>query len=106
MSVFTPTASSEFFAGVGLWGVVWSAIYKLESVAKLCHCGRWVNREKILAWINCNKVVTLISTEILNFGVHGVDSPSGVTFALGGTFTNFVMIFIVIPVRQLFHREA
>jgi hypothetical protein len=57
----------------------------------------------MLAWINENKVVTLLMTEVLNFGVHGVESASGVTFALGGTFTNLWMIFVVVPIRQRLH---
>jgi hypothetical protein len=35
-----------------------------------------------------------------NFGVHGIEPASGVTFALGGTFLNIIMIFIVLPLKQ------
>jgi hypothetical protein len=45
-------------------------------------------------------------TELFNFGIHGVESPSGVTFALGSTLVNIGMIFVVVPLRQLFRREA
>ena len=100
MSMFTPTASSSFFAGIGVWSVVWSAVYKIEAVAKMLGLGRWVNKELILEWINKNKVVTLIGTEALNFGVHGVENPNSTTMALGGTLLNSVMIFIVVPVRS------
>jgi hypothetical protein len=103
MTFFTPTASSEVFAGAGLSGIGWSMIFKIDTIAKLFRCERWVSRERILAWINANKVVTLLSTELFNFGIHGVESPSGVTFALGSTFVNTIMIFIVIPIRQLMH---
>ena len=106
MTFFTPTASSEVFAGAGLSGIGWSMVFKIDAIAKLLHCDRWVNREGILAWVNANKVVTLLSTELFNFGIHGVESPSGVTFALGSTVVNIAMIFVVIPLRQLFHREA
>jgi hypothetical protein len=106
MTFFTPTASSEVFAGAGLSGIGWSMIFKIDAIAKLLHCDHWVNRESILAWVNANKVVTLLSTELFNFGIHGVESPSGVTFALGSTVVNIAMIFVVIPIRQLFHREA
>ena len=99
MSMFTPTASSSFFAGIGLWSVVWSAVYKIESVAKMFGLGRFVNKELILEWINGNRVVTLLSTEVLNFGIHGVENPNSTTMALGGTPLNFIMIFIVVPVR-------
>ena len=105
MSMFTPTASSSFFAGVGLWGVIWSAVYKIESVAKMFGLGRFVSKEKILRWISGHKVVTLIGTEAINFGVHGVENPNSVTMAIGGTITNCVMIFIVLPIRNLIHRR-
>ena len=99
MSMFTPTASSQFLAGMGLWSVVWSALYKIEKIAKLIHCDKWVNRDKILDWMGENKAITLIGTECVNFGVHGVENPSSVTFALGGTFLNFWMIFGWLNIR-------
>src|ERR1017187_351918 len=83
MSMFTPTASSSFFAGIGLWSVIWSGVYKIESVAKMFGLGRFVSKEKILGWISGHKVVTLIGTEAINFGVHGVENPNSVTMAIG-----------------------
>jgi hypothetical protein len=97
--MFTPTAISSGFAGVGMWGVGWSALWKIEAVAKMFGLGRFVNRDLILEWINTNRCVTLIATEVVNFGVHGVENPNSTTMALGGTLINFVMIFIVIPAR-------
>ena len=38
--------------------------------------------------------ILLLFTEVFNFGIHGVESPSGVTFALGSTVVNTVMIFL------------
>ena len=99
-TMFTPTASSQFAAGIGLWGVIWSAIFKIEALAKFVRLERYVNKEGILAWIRQNQVVALLLTEVFNFGVHGLESASGVTFALGGTFTNIWMIFIIVPLRQ------
>ena len=106
MAVVTPTASSQFFAGIGLWGVIWSGLFKIEYVAKLLRLSRYVNRDRMFEWINQNKVITLLMTEILNFGLHGVESPSGVTFALGGTFTNIWMIFVILPLRQLWRGRS
>ena len=105
MSMFTPTASSSFFAGIGLWGVVWSAVYKIESVAKLFGLGRFVNKERILAWMNSNKVVTLLTTEIINFGTHSPENPNSTAMALGGTLLNAIMIFAVLPIRFMIHRR-
>jgi hypothetical protein len=104
-SMFTPTASSSFFAGIGLWSVVWSAVYKIEAVAKMFGLGRFVNKELILEWINGNRVVTLLTTEVFNFGVHGIENPNSTVFALGGTAMNFIMIFVVIPVRFFIRRR-
>jgi hypothetical protein len=63
--------------------------------------GRFVNKELILEWINGNRVVTLLTTEVFNFGVHGIENPNSTVLALGGTAMNFIMIFVVIPVRFL-----
>ena len=104
MSMFTPTASSSFFAGVGLWGVIWSAVYKIEALAKMCGLGRWVSKERTLEWINSHKVVTLLGTEAFNFGVHGIENPNSTVFALGGTVMNIFMIFVFVPIRNLVHR--
>jgi hypothetical protein len=105
MPFFTPTASSEVSAGAGLSLIGWSMVFKIDTIAKLFRCGRWVSKESVLAWINANKVLTLLFTEVFNFGIHGVESPSGVTFALGSTVVNTVMIFFVVPIRQLLHRR-
>ena len=105
MSMFTPTASSSFFAGIGLWGVVWSAVYKIEAVAKILGLGRFVNKERILDWMDSNKVVTLLTTEIINFGTHSPESPNSTAMALGGTLLNAIMIFVVLPIRFMIHRR-
>src|ERR1039457_6957354 len=44
MSIFTPTASSSFFAGIDLWSVIWSGVYKIEKVARMFGLGRSVNK--------------------------------------------------------------
>src|ERR1017187_4526509 len=98
-SMFTPTASSSFFAGIGLWGVVWSGVYKIEKVAKMFGLGRFVNKELILEWINGRRVVPLFTPEGLNFSVHGTDNPNSTVCALRGTCMNFIMLFGVIPAR-------
>src|ERR1017187_5691211 len=105
MPYFRPTASSEVSAGAGLSLIGWSFVFKGDTIAKLFHCSQWVSKEGMLAWINANKVVTLLFTEVFNFGIHGLESPSGVTFALGSTAVNTAMIFVVVPIRQLFHRR-
>jgi hypothetical protein len=98
--IVTPTATSSFASGMGLWGIFWSVVFKIEKIAKLCKCDRYIKRETIFNWINDNKVIALVLTEILNLGKEGISSSTAVTFALGGTFVNTIMIFIVIPARQ------
>jgi len=34
----------------------------------------------------------------VNYSVHGVSSPLGVTFALGGTIVNVLMVAFVVPI--------
>jgi hypothetical protein len=96
--MFTPTATSSAAAGVGLWAVGWSALLKLDKIPVV---KRWVNKERILDRMNENKVLTLLGTEVINFGVHGISNATSVTFALGGTVFNLFMIFIVLPLRAL-----
>jgi hypothetical protein len=97
--VLTPTASSQIVAGVGLWSVIWSAVYKIQSLAKICHVERFVNRDRLLEWINTHRTVALIITELINFLWHGTDSGNAVLFAIGGTLTNIMMIMVVGPIR-------
>jgi hypothetical protein len=102
--MITPTAFSQFLAGIGLWGLGWSVIFHLEHLAQMLRLGKFVNRDKILAWINSHKVLTLLITEFVNIGTHDVESPSSITFALGGTFLNIIMIFIVVPLTRPLQR--
>ena len=100
MSMFTPTATGEYFAGIGLWSTIWGFLYKIESVAKLCHAEQWVSRDRVFEWIADNKIVAFLGTELLNFAMHGISSPDAVLFNMGGSSANVVMIFGIIPIRQ------
>lgn len=101
--LLTPTALGSFIAGIGLWALFWSMIAKLDHV--LGSFGlkvRW--REHVLRWVDSHKAATLLITETLNLGSHGIANPLSVIFALGGTVTNIVVIFFVIPLRRFFRR--
>jgi hypothetical protein len=98
----TPTAQSSAIAGFALWLVGWATFFKMEKVPLL---GRFVNQEKATEWISDNKILTLLITEIFNFGVHGISNPASVTFALGGTAFNTLMIFLFLPLKQFFKRR-
>ena len=100
----TPTAQSSAIAGFALWFVGWATFFKIDKVP---YVGRFVNQERAIEWIASNKVMTLLITEIFNFGVHGISNPASVTFALGGTAFNTLMIFLFLPIRQFFkHRPS
>jgi hypothetical protein len=93
----TPTSQSSLFAGAVLWLVGWLTFFKVD---KIPYIGRFINRERILNWMLKNKVLTLLCTEIFNFGVHGISNPASVTFALGGTAFNSLMIFLFLPLSR------
>ncbi len=83
--------------------VGWATLFKLDH---LPFVGKFVNKDRIIAWIKANKVLTLLCTEIFNFGVHGISNPASVTFALGGTAFNVLMIFIFLPLGDWRKRKS
>ena len=104
---FTPSSTSSFTAGAVFWGMVWSAVLKFNEIAKFLGFKRPNMRENLLRWVNKHKVVSLTATEAFNYGIHGITSPLGVTFALGGTLINMVMILFVVPIwARLYRLEA
>ena len=103
MVTLTPTAQSSAIAGFALWLVGWMTLFKLDH---LPYIGKFVDKNRIIGWINKNKVLTILITEIFNFGVHGISNPASVTFALGGTVFNFLMIFVLLPFGQWRKRKT
>jgi len=99
----TPTAQSSAIAGFALWLVGWATFFKLDHLPLV---GRFVNRDRCTEWILKNKVLTLLCTEIFNFGVHGVSQATSVTFALGGTAFNTLMIFVLLPLFKWRGRKS
>jgi len=93
----TPTAQSSAIAGFALWLVGWATLFKVDHIPFI---GRYFKKERIIEWIMANKVLTLLMTEILNFGVHGISNPASVTFALGGTVFNALMVFVFLPITM------
>lgn len=92
----TPTMRGSFFAGIGLWVLVWALLFKSNEIAQAGGLQRWVSSDRCLRWIRNHKSTSLISTEILNYSHTGLD-PLGVTFALGGTLTNALVIYVLLP---------
>jgi hypothetical protein len=92
----TPSMKGSFFAGIGLWLLLWAALWKADKIAELGGIRRWINSEQFFRWIRQHKSASLIGTEFCNYAHTGTD-PLGVTFALGGTLTNFIVIYILLP---------
>ena len=95
---FTPSSTSSLTAGAVFWSMVWAGLGKLNELARFVGFKRARPRESALRWINSHKVITLTATEVVNYSVHGISSPLGVTFALGGTIVNTLMVAFVVPI--------
>ena len=92
----TPSSKSSFIAGIGLWVLVWALLFKSDEIAKAGGFERWVSSDRCLRWIRNHKSTSLIGTELCNYAHTGLD-PLGVTFALGGTLTNVLVIYVLLP---------
>lgn len=92
----TPSTKGSFIAGVGLWCLIWATLFKADEIAELTGVQRLFSSEQCLAWIRKHKSTALIGTELCNYAHTGLD-PLGVTFALGGTLTNVLVIYILLP---------
>ena len=98
---FTPSTKGAFFAGVGLWLLLWLSLFKLDDIMGDTHLRRLFSSERCIAWINRHRSTTLLGTELVNYGTHGISQPDSVVFAIGGTIVNALMIFAVLPLRAL-----
>jgi hypothetical protein len=96
---FTPSAKSSFIAGIGFWSLLWAALFKADDFFEAFGVQRWFNSERCLRWIRTHKTTSLLGTEIFNYGTHGIE-PLGVSFALGGTLTNLLVICVLLPLRE------
>jgi hypothetical protein len=97
MNNFTPSSKGALFAGMGLWTLIWAALFKADDIAKLCGVQTWFTSAKCFRWIRTHKSTSLLATECVNYGAHGISDPLGVTFALGGTLVNVIAIYVVLP---------
>ena len=92
----TPSSKSSFIAGIGLWVLLWALLFKADEIAEAGGLQRWVSSDRCLRWIRQHKSTSLIGTELCNYSHTGLD-PLGVTFALGGTLVNVLVIYFVLP---------
>jgi len=101
----TPSMRGSFLAGIGLWVLIWALLFKGDEIAKAGGVQRWVNSESCLRWIRNHKSTSLIGTELCNYAHTGLD-PLGVTFALGGTLTNMLVIYVLLPLLDRAKRRG
>ena len=92
----TPSSRSSFLAGIGLWVLVWALLFKGDEIFKAGGIQRWVSSDRYLRWIRNHKSTSLMGTELCNYAHTGLD-PLGVSFALGGTLTNVLVIYVLLP---------
>ena len=96
--IFTPSATSSFSAGAVFWGMIWRTLGKLNELAHFMGFKKSNPRQTVLRWINTHRVVTITLTEAVNYSVHGISSPLGGVFALGGTMVNAFMVTFIVPI--------
>jgi hypothetical protein len=96
----TPSTKGSFIAGVGLWCLIWASLFKADEIAQAGGFERWVSSDQCLRWIRQHKSASLLGTELFNYGTHGISDPLGVTFALGGTLVNVLMIYFLLPMLE------
>ena len=100
----TPTQRGSFLAGVCLWLLLWAALLKSNEFSELDGVKRWINllglgphpAERCIRWVSQHRSTALIGTEVCNYAHTGLD-PMGVSFAMGGTLTNMIVIYILLP---------
>jgi hypothetical protein len=102
---FTPTTKGAFLAGIGLWVLLWLGLFKLDEVVDETVLRRWVSSDGCIRWISRHRSATLLGTELVNYGTHGISDPDAVVFAAGGTIVNALMILCVLPLRSFLKRR-
>jgi hypothetical protein len=100
----TPSQKGSFLAGVGLWVLIWASLWKADDIAGAMRIQRWFDSGRCLRWIGQHKSTSLLGTELVNYGTHGLD-PLGVSFSLGGTLVNVLFIFLILPCLDAMHRR-
>lgn len=103
----TPTDKGAGIAGIALAGIAWFSLFKMDQIIELCHL-KMRPKDALFNWITksyATKSLTLLITEVVNFGVHGITNPASVLFACGSTIVNAFMIFVGLPLRAKHRRE-
>jgi hypothetical protein len=72
-------------------------LHKMEEIPVVRH---WLSTSQCLSWVKANPSLTLLMTEATNFLIHGISSPTGVLFTLGGTAVNVAFVVSYLPTRD------
>jgi hypothetical protein len=96
--LLTPTMIGAVLAGICLWSLFWAALHKIEEIP---YVRDTLSTNQCLDWIEQRPGLTLLLTEVTNYLVHGISSPAGVAFAMGGTIVNMLFVYGYIPSRNV-----
>ena len=96
--LLTPTMIGAVLAGICLWTLFWAALHKIEEIPYVKDS---LSTNQCLDWIQQSPGLTLLLTEATNYLVHGISSPIGVGFAMGGTLVNLLFVYGYIPSRSV-----
>ena len=96
--LLTPTMIGAVLAGICLWALFWASLHKIEEIPFLQDI---VTTKECLDWIEQRPGLVILMTEATNYLVHGISSPLGVGFAMGGTIVNLLVVYAYIPGRKL-----
>ena len=100
----TPSQKGSFLAGIGLWVLIWASVWKADDIAQAMCIQRWFNSGRCIRWIGRHKSTSLLGIELFNYGTHGLD-PLGVSFSLGGTLVNVLVIYLIVPCLEKLLRQ-
>lgn len=96
--LLTPTMIGAILAGICLWTLFWASLHK---IAEIPYVRDIITTNDCLEWIEQRQGLAILLTEGANYFVHGISSPIGVGFAMGGTMVNLLMIYGYIPSRKM-----
>ena len=96
--LLTPSMIGALLAGICLWLLFWAALHKIEEIP---YVRDLISTNQCLDWIQQRPGLTLLLTEATNYLVHGISSPIGVGFAMGGTLVNLLIVYAYIPSRSV-----
>ena len=96
--LLTPSMIGALLAGICLWLLFWASLHKIEEIP---YVRDFISTNQCLDWIQQRPGLTLLLTEATNYLVHGISSPIGVGFAMGGTLVNLLIVYGYIPSRNV-----